>query len=76
MIRLASLFFGLVACGLFGFGAYQYVTPGEPPPGEAVTIDEPARDLGPLPLGNEIPLRFRIKNKSAQPVRILGFSQG
>ena len=76
MMRLASILFGIMACGLCGLGAYQYVTDEEPPAGEAVTLDEPVRDLGSLSGENDVPLRFRVKNKSARPIRILGFSQG
>ncbi len=77
MMRLASVFFGLLAIVLCGLGAYLYVTDvAEPPPGEALIVEAAERDLGSQPVGTEIPLRFRLTNKSSQPIRILGLAEG
>jgi hypothetical protein len=75
MMRMASVVFGLLTVGLLGYGGYRYAfdrDAPEPPPGEALAVDEPDRDLGAQPQRGEATVRFRVRNRLAQPVQVLG----
>ena len=77
MMRLASIVFALLAVGLLGYAGYRYFSDEpEPPPGQALVVHEPARDVGAHPCDAAVPVRFRITNRSSQPVRVLGLVPG
>jgi hypothetical protein len=73
-MRTASLICGILAIGLLGYAGYRFAVDRDTPPGQAITIDEPERDLGSLPSETTIPVRFRIANASSQPIRVLGLA--
>jgi hypothetical protein len=79
MMRMASIVCGLLALGLLGYGGYRWAFDRDvpdPPPGEALVVDEPERDLGPLPREGEATVRFRLRNRSSQPVQVVGLVRG
>lgn len=64
-----------VAIALLAVAGYLHVSHVEEPPfGQALTVHEPDRDLGTLPIG-EHELRFRITNASSQDLRVIGASE-
>jgi hypothetical protein len=76
MTRLAYLLCALFATGLLGLAGYHCVAQHDPPPGEALVVHDPDRDLGSQPGDTEIPLRFRLTNRSSRPIRILNLVPG
>lgn len=75
MMRMASVVCGLLAVGLLGYASYRHAVDGEPP-GPAIVIHEPNRDLGTQPCEAVVPVSFRIANVSSQSVRVLGLAPG
>jgi hypothetical protein len=78
-MRAASIVFGLLAIGLLGYVGYRYASDHDPSVGipspiasPPITVEEPDKDLGSQPCESEVPVRFVVKNVTAQPVRILG----
>ena len=76
MKRTLPVVFGLLAVGLLVLAGYEYVTDRDPPPGEALVVDDPERDLGSQPGESEIPVRFRLANTSSRPIRVVGLVRG
>ena len=64
-----------MAIVLLAVAGYEYVTRVEEPPfGQALTVHEPDRDLGTLPIGTH-DVRFRITNASSQNLRVIGAAE-
>ena len=73
-MRTASIVCGLLAIGLLAYTGYRYVV-DEYPPGEAITVHEPDRDLSSQPC-ETVSVCFRITNGSLQPIRVVGLAPG
>ena len=72
---IASRICAFLAIALLAVAGYLHVTHVEEPPfGQALTVHEPDRDLGTLPIG-EHELRFRITNASSQNLRVIGAAE-
>jgi hypothetical protein len=76
MTGKASAAFTLLAVGLLGYAGYRYATDRDPPPGDALVIHDPDRDLGSQAGQAEVPLRFRITNRSSRSIRVLNLVPG
>jgi hypothetical protein len=76
MMRTISVVFALLGVGLLGYAGYRWANESDVPPGAALVVDEPERDLGEQPCEVDIPLRFRIRNVSSRPVRVVGLVAG
>ena len=72
---IASRICAFMAIALLAVTGYLHVTHVEEPPfGQALTVHEPDRDLGTLPIG-EHDVRFRITNASSQNLRVIGAAE-
>lgn len=68
--RLSWLLF-LAALGLFGLAAWLAWLPlaGR----EHLTIENPEQSFAAVPLKQEQPVRFRVRNSGGRPLRVLGY---
>jgi hypothetical protein len=69
--RTALLLAALLA---ITFSLRYLLLPADPPPGRALTVHDPDRDLGSLPLGRHA-VAFRVTNASSRPLRVIGLSE-
>ncbi|MHB1426626.1 MAG: hypothetical protein ACYC3I_25985 [Gemmataceae bacterium] len=76
MMRLASLVCGLLSIALLGYAGYCKFAESEPPQAAELVVQDPERDLGSQPCGEMVAVQFRIKNPSAQSIRIVGLVPG
>lgn len=76
MLVFASRFFLVVAIGLLMWAGWWILFSGDRiATAGALTIESPERDLGEQSVGVHI-VKFRIRNNSEQPHRIIGFEKG
>ena len=55
-------------------GILHFITPEQPPFGQAIMVHDGDRDIGSLALG-EHTIAFRVANASSLPLRVIGMSE-
>lgn len=72
-----GLTFALLSAALFGYAGCRLATDrDDPPPGEALVVEDADRDLGERSEDSTVAVSVRLRNASSRELRVLGLVPG